>query len=415
MAYRAGMSKSDNNEKTKDKTYDVLIVGGGLSGLSLCCLLGKIDGLKVACIDQDTPKEALTKDERTTAISYGSSKILDRAGVWQDMVKEGCPIEDIEILDGQSSVLLQFLSAEVDGKPFGWIIPNKHIRQSLYDRIGTLKSIDLIAPAQVKDFEITSDVAALGLENGEKLTAKLIIGADGRKSAVRDFMDVDVRSWAYNQRAIVCFVTHEHPHNNVGVEHFYPDGPVAILPMNDLKQKGKAAKHQSSLVFTEHGRTRKSLMDLTDQEFAEKVQARFPERYGRIEIVDNKRLGYPLSLSHAASYIAPRMALVADAAHGIHPIAGQGLNLGFRDLNTLSHLIKQAHEKGTDIGDMALLQTYQTKRRPDNMAMVAVTDGLVRLFSNDLLPVRAFRRAGLKIVGRLPMAKKFLMRRAMGE
>ncbi len=404
-----------DNKRSQNNHYDVIIVGGGLSGLSLACMLGTIDGLSVACIDQDAPKDALKKDERTTAISYGSSKILSRARVWNDMVTEGCPIEDIEILDGESSVLLQFLSAEVEDKPFGWIIPNTHIRTCLYDKIKSLKSVELIAPARVKDFDVSDDKADVILESDQTLTAKLIIGADGRRSAVRDYMDVDVRSWNYNQRAVVCFVTHENPHNNVGVEHFWPDGPVAILPMNDLKQKGEGAKHQSSLVFTEHGRSKKSLMDLTDAEFTQRVQSRFPERYGKVEIVGNKRLAYPLSLTHAADYIAPRMALVADAAHGIHPIAGQGLNLGFRDLNTLTTLIERAHERGQDIGDQELLKAYQTKRRPDNMAMVAVTDGLVRLFSNNLPPVKAVRRAGLKIVGRLPFAKKFFMRRAMGE
>lgn len=381
--------------------YDVIIVGGGLAGLSLACLLGQTSGLKIACIDQGAPA-----DDRTTAISYGSSKILDRAGVWGDIVKEGCPINDIEILDGDSPLLLQFLSREVEGKAFGWIISNKHIRGCLTKHM----TAEHISPAKVQDFEVHENYASVKLEDGRALTAKLIIGADGRKSAVREFMDVDVRSWSYNQQAVVCFITHENPHQNKAIEHFWPDGPFAILPMSDRED----GAHCSSLVFTEHSKSA-SLMDLSDEEFAAEVQKLFPEFYGKTSVIDNKRMAYPLSLVHAADYIAPRMALVADAAHGIHPIAGQGLNLGFRDLGEISQLIHNAFEKGEDIGAKTLLETYQRRRRPDNMAMVAVTDGLVRLFSNDLKTVKFARRFGLRAVSRLSKAKKFFMQRAMGE
>ena len=393
------------------QTYDVIILGGGLAGLSLSCLLGEIDGLSVACIDRDEPEKLMAGDERTTAISYGSSKVLERAGVWENIVKKGCPIRDIEILDGDSPVLLQFLSSEVEEKSFGWIVSNSHIRKCLMENISSCANVDHIAPVKADDFKVSDDKASVILNDGRALSASLIVGADGRNSSVRTFMGVPVRSWSYNQRAVVCFVEHENPHNNKAVEHFWPKGPFAILPMNDLDD----GRHCSSLVFTEHGRDNESLMQLSDEAFKEQVALRFPESYGDIDILDNKRMAFPLSLVHAAEYIAPRMALVADAAHGIHPIAGQGLNLGFRDLDMLSMLIKDAHEKGQDIGAQNLLISYQRKRRPDNMAMVAVTDGLVRLFSNDLPPVRFLRRTGLKAVSRIGKAKKFFMRRAMGE
>lgn len=396
--------------KNKDR-YDVIILGGGLAGLSLSCLLGGIDGLRVACVDRDDPEALMSADERTTAISYGSSQILERADVWEDIVTQGCPIKDIQILDGDSPVLLRFLSEEVENKAFGWIVPNSHIRKCLMNRIKLCKTVDHIAPAKACDFNVDGDCASVILDDGRTLNASLIVGADGRQSSVREFMDVDVRSWNYNQRAIVCFIEHEKPHDNKAVEHFWPGGPFAILPMNDMSD----GRHRSSLVFTEHGRGRDKLMDLDDVAFKEEVAARFPESYGRIEIIDNKRMAFPLSLVHAADYIAPRMVLVADAAHGIHPIAGQGLNLGFRDLDTLSTLIERAHEARQDIGAEDLLISYQRKRRPDNMAMVAVTDGLVRLFSNDLPPVKLLRRAGLRAVSGIGAAKKFFMHRAMGE
>lgn len=396
----------------KDKTeFDVIIIGGGLAGLSLSCLLGNIKGLRVACVDMDSPEKQLAADERTTAISYGSSQILEKAGVWGNILPHGCPIEDIEIYDGDSPLLLQFLSHEVEGKSFGWIVSNREIRRVLMGRIVALKNVTHIAPSKAKTFDVGQDTVSVTLEDGRILKASLVVGADGRSSAVRDFMDVPVRSWSYDQKAVVCFVRHENPHNNKAVEHFWPEGPFAILPMTD----DEGENHRSSLVFTEHGKKKGSLMDLSETAFQEEVAARFPENYGKISIINNKRLAYPLSLVHAAHYIAPRMVLVADAAHGIHPIAGQGLNLGFRDLGELAALVGKAFEEGQDIGGQTLLETYQRRRRPDNMAMVAVTDGLVRLFSNDFLPVKTLRRAGLRAVSGVSVAKRFFMRRAMGE
>lgn len=396
---------------TSKTDYDVVIIGGGLSGLSLSCLLGKIEGLRVACLDRDAPQSQLAQDERTTAISYGSAQILKRAGVWDAIEAKGCPIEDIEILDGDSPLLLQFLSREVEDKPFGWIVANRDIRVALMTAMEQMKNVTHIAPQAAKAFAVEEACARITLADGREITAALVVGADGRQSSVRDFMDVPVRGRDYHQRAVVCFVLHENPHKNSAVEHFWPAGPFAILPMNTRED----GRHCSSLVFTEHGPKSKTLMKLSDEAFLEEVKKRFPARYGAIEILENKRLCYPLTLSHAAEYIAPRMVLVADAAHGIHPIAGQGLNLGFRDIGELAMLIRDAQEKGRDIASHALLATYQRRRRPDNMAMIAVTDALVRLFSNDIMPVRLLRRAGLRAVSRLAPVKRFFMVRAMGE
>ena len=396
--------------KTSD-TYDVIIAGGGVAGLTLACLLGRVKGLRVACVDRDSPQQQLAQDERTTAISYGSSRILEQAGVWADLQKQGCPIEDIEILDGASPVLLQFLSREVEGKAFGWILSNRDIRQALMAKMAALPGVTHIAPAKIKDFNVGEKAASVILEDGRTLSAALVVGADGRNSLVRDFMDVPVRRWSYRQQAVVCFVAHEHPHKNIAVEHFHAQGPFAILPMSDLAD----GRHCSSLVYTEHTGRAGSLMDLSAGEFKASVAQRFPQRYGAVEIVADKRMVYPLNFAHAAHYIAPRMALVADAAHAIHPVAGQGLNLGLRDLSVLADLVRAAKDQGQDVGGQALLEAYQRKRRPDNVAMAAFTDGIVRLFSTDFGPVRGLRTMGLKAVSRLPMAKRFFMRKAMGE
>ena len=393
--------------KNNTKHYEVMIIGGGLSGLTLACLLGQ-SKIKTICIDHADPK-IQNVDLRTTAISYGSSKILSRAGIWDTMLKSASPIKDIQILDGDSPLLLQFLSSEVKDRAFGWIVENADLRKALLAQVKSLKSVTHLAPAKISDFTASEDHASATLENGDTITASLIIGADGRGSSVRQWMDIPTRQWSYNQRAVICCVSHENPHNQIALEHFWPEGPFAVLPMRDSKEQ-----HRSSVVFTEHGPEKHSLMNFTDEEFETALNARFPDSYGKVTII-GKRAAYPLSLVHATRYIGPRMALVADAAHGIHPIAGQGLNLGFRDVDKMAQLLNDAHTKGEDLGSDALLNTYQSARRFDNMSMVAVTDGLVRLFSNNLPPVRFLRRTGLKLVSKLKPAKQFFMKQAMGD
>jgi 2-octaprenyl-6-methoxyphenol hydroxylase len=396
--------------QTKDLFYDAAIIGGGPSGLTLSCLLGQQD-LRVICLDQTAPDKSATtaSDLRTTAISYGSRKILEQAGIWE-LIKESCPIDEIRILDGRSPLLLNFASEEAGGKSFGWIVENTYLHHALMQRISALETAHYEAPVRATDFQVKDDHAACILEDGSEIKARLLIGADGRGSFMRGWMGVDTREWSYRQRAIVCTVVHEHPHHLAAVEHFWPSGPFAILPMSD-DQDGR---HRSSVVFTEHGPRSRSLMTLTDSTFEAALAERFPESYGDIKLI-SKRAAYPLGLIHATRYTAPRMALIADAAHGIHPIAGQGLNLGFRDVAALSELVGQAFEAGSDIGGEDILERYERMRRIDNMSMIAFTDGLNKLFGNNIPPVRFLRRAGLRAVAHFPPAKRFFMKRAMGD
>lgn len=406
------MSQRDNNKIQ----YDVVITGGGLAGMSLACVLGT-QGIRVACVDRAVPLSIADKEKgdlRTTAISYGSRQILDRAGVWQDLDAGACPIKDIHILDGDSPLLLNFLSDEVEGKAFGWIVENIDLRFALQARMAALESVTHIAPATVEGFKM-HDIHGDVITDQGVISGTLLVGADGRRSFMRGWMeahnDLQVRQWQYDQRAVICTVTHQNPHNNIAVEHFFPQGPFAVLPMADDPQTGA---YRSSVVFTEHGPECKSLMRHSDQDFEILLSSKFPEFYREVSVI-TPRAAYPLGLVHAAEYIAPRMVLVADAAHGIHPIAGQGLNLGFRDIAELGRLLSGAHEDGGDLGDSDLLGVYQRRRRPDNMAMVAVTDGLNRLFSNNKKSVRTLRRFGLKAVAKIPLAKQFFMRQAMGD
>ena len=389
------------------KNYDVAIVGGGLAGMTLACLLGQ-GGVKTVCIDQ-SPANA-RDDLRTTAVSFGSREILIDAGIWSALEHKSCAIDDIRILDGDSPLLLNFLKSEVEEKSFGWIVLNSDLRSAMLECMKTLPCIDHVAPAKVRDFSVTAEYASVILEDGRTLDAKLVVGADGRNSFTREWMGVHVRQWSYRQRAIICTVAHENPHGNVAVEHFWPGGPFAVLPMTD----GADGAHRSAIVFTEHGPESRSFMRLDDAAFTAELQQRFPAEYGAVRLL-GPRTAYPLGLAHAAEYIRPRMALVADAAHGIHPIAGQGLNLGFRDVKELAALVVAAQKTGEDPGSAQILEVYQRRRRPDNMAMAAVTDGLNRLFSNNIIPVRLLRRAGLRAVSRLRPARRFFMRQAMGD
>lgn len=395
---------------TKKNRYDVVVVGGGLAGLTTTALLAS-SGVKVVCIDREAPPVTLTEnfDGRTTAISWGSRKVLEAAGIWDMIAPAACPIQTIHILDGDSPLLLEFDSEEVGGRTFGWIAENLAIRQALYKRVSALKAAHHLAPAAVSDFNVYDDHVCVHLADGTTVEGALVIGADGRQSFTREWMGIGARSWSYHQRALVCNVEHEFPHNNVAVEHFHPTGPFATLPMFD----SPAGAHRSSVVWTEHCALKDSALHWDQQSFDAGLTARFPNSYGRVRQI-GKRYSYPLSLIHAHEYIAPRMALVADAAHGIHPIAGQGLNLGFRDIAELGSLIVECVREGSDPGRDDLLQTYQQKRRLDNIGMAGATDGLTRLFSNDLMPVRAARRLGLRAVARLPIAKKFFMNQAMG-
>lgn len=392
--------------KREKNHFDVIVVGGGLAGLSLTALLAG-RGVRTLCLDAETVEKQLSTafDGRTTAVSWGSSQILGAAGVWDSMRPEGCAIDTIHILDGDSPVLLTFDKEEAGGESFGWIFENRSMRKKLLENVLSLKDATHIAPARAADFSCDEKGAAVHLSDGRAFTARLIVGADGRQSFAREKMGIGARSWSYNQRALTFIAAHEHPHDHIAVEHFRSSGPFAILPMADAED----GAHRSSVVWTEHGPGKKSAIHFDEDTFNTALQTRFPERYGRVRLA-GQRFSYPLGLIHAHDYIAPRMALVADAAHGIHPIAGQGLNLGFRDIAALAALVMDA----SDPGAPELLEAYQRARRIDNMAMAGTTDFLTRLFSNDIAPVSAARKLGLRAVARIPAAKRFFMKQAMG-
>lgn len=389
---------------------DVVIVGGGHAGCTMAALLAS-HNVSVICIDQDDPAATLSQafDGRTTAISFGSQRVIAAAGAWEQLEYDACPIRDIKIMESGSPVLLEFLVNEIGSPALGWILENRKIRQSLYQQLRSLPLAQHIAPAKVIGFTQERARTAVNLSDGRSVFGKIIIGADGRNSFTREWMGICTRGWKYNQRALVCVVTHEKPHKNTAIEDFRSEGPFAILPMMD-DEKGL---HRSSIVWTEHSHDKDSALYWNEASFNAALNERFPDFYGVVEL-SGKRFSYPLGLTHAQQYTAPRMALVADAAHAIHPIAGQGLNMGFRDIAALSELIIEAVSNGKDPGSPDLLQAYENSRRMDNMAMAGATDSLNRLFSNDIDPVRAIRKLGLRAVQKIPQARRFFMKQAMG-
>ncbi len=398
---------------------EVVIVGGGMVGMTLAAALGGA-GIPVALVDAQAAA-ALTDaeyDGRSSAIAYGSQQALAGIGVWPAMRAEAQPILDIRVSDGDAGGGVSRLFLHYDHRdlhraagpaaPLGYIVENRAIRRALLARLAELPAVTHFAPAAVGDVRRGPAGATVVLRDGRRLNGRLVVAADGARSAVRAGAGIAVAGWTYPQTGIVCTVGHEKPHRGVAHEHFLPAGPFAMLPMTP-----DGRQNRSSIVWTERNDLVPSMLALSADEFAAEIERRFGDALGRLAVIGG-RFAYPLRLLHAARYVDTRLALIGDAAHVIHPIAGQGLNLGLRDVAALAEALVDARRLGLDIGAAGALDRYQRWRRFDTLLLMAVTDGLNRLFSNDLAPLRLARDLGLAAVHRLPPVKRLLMRQAMG-
>jgi 2-octaprenyl-6-methoxyphenol hydroxylase len=396
----------------QDKTdipTDILVVGSGMAGLAFAALAAQ-QGFAITVIDRVHPETLATEghDARTVALSAGSRAILAPLNIWDKIVPFSAAITEIDVQEKHDPFLLNFQAGETNSDAFGWIFPNTVVRQVLYETAVGL-GVKFIAPAVLKDIQNGEKNITAILQSGEKITAKLIIGADGRFSRVRDLIGVAGVTLDYHQTALVGLIEHEFPHNGLAVERFYPNGPFAILPFTDADKK-----HRSAIVWTkDHSKKQKQILPATEQ-ITEQLTPLFDERYGKISAI-GKWAQYPLSLFHAKQFIAPRVALISDAAHAIHPIAGQGLNLGMRDVDVLIDELLRAKLEGEDIGGKYVLDSYQSRRRFDVFAMVAATDLLNRLFGNKLRSIGWLRSAGLGLVDKINPLKKFFANTAMGK
>jgi 2-octaprenyl-6-methoxyphenol hydroxylase len=389
---------------------DLIVVGGGMVGLTLACAAGRA-GLETIVIDALAPERVVapTFDGRVSALAATSCRLMEAIGVWASLAPQTQPILDIVVSDGRvsrgaSPFFLHYDHRELGDGPLGHLVENRFIRRALLDGVAACPAIRHRAPARVVGVERDPDGVTARLEDGTALRAPLCVAADGPDSPVRRSAGIRVTGWSYPQTGIVTTVAHEYPHHGVAQEHFLPSGPFAVLPMPG---------ERASLVWTERTDLARAILALDDAAFGQEVRRRFGDYLGRAEPV-GPRWSYPLRLQHARSYIAPRLALVGDAAHVIHPIAGQGLNLGLRDVAALAEVLVDAARLGLDIGAETVLARYQRWRRFDNVLLAGVTDVLNRLFSNDIAPLRLARDLGLGIIGRVGPARRFLMRHAEG-
>ncbi len=387
---------------------DMLVVGGGYVGLSAAVAVKQsAPHLEVEVIEA-APEHVWERDERASAIIAAASRMLDVLGVWDDILPEAQPINRMVVTDSRTSdpvrpVFLTFDGEVEEGQPFAHMVPNVAMVRALRvacDRLG----IPIRHGLSATGFQTRSTRTDVTLSDGSMIDTRLLVACDGVRSRLRDMAGIKTVSWNYGQSGIVTTVEHERPHEGVAEEHFLPSGPFAILPLTG---------NRSSLVWTERRAEAEQLVASDDLVFEEELQRRFGHKLGQITVAGSRK-AFPLGLTLARAFVAPRFVLAGDAAHGIHPISGQGLNLGFKDVAALAETVVEADRLGLDIGALDVLERYQSWRRFDTFRMGVTTDVLNRLFSNDITPVRIARDIGLGIVERLPRLKSYFIGEASG-
>jgi 2-octaprenyl-6-methoxyphenol hydroxylase len=392
--------------------FDVVISGASFAGLALGCGLAQAlgDDFTIALIDRGAgPNAARDPDCRASALSAASKRMLEVLGAWPLIAPEAQPVTRIEITDtsleaGVRPVLLTYDNVVEEGDPATYIVPNSVLYQALATAVRRAPSIKWIASAEAWDFVSGDTEARVRLKGATELSASLLVAAEGRRSRLREAAGIKVIGWSYPQIGIVTTVRHELPHGGCAVQHFLPSGPFAILPL-----KGNRA----CITWTEDAAEARRILALDDQAFLAEIEKRFGGRLGTIAL-DGPRQSWPLEMHLARRYVGPRFALIGDAAHGVHPLAGQGLNLAFRDVAALAEVISEAVRLGLDPGDAQALQRYERWRRFDSVVSAATFDGLNRLFASDLTLLRSAREFGLGLVDRVPALKRFFVGEAAG-
>lgn len=402
---------------TSPSDPEVIIVGAGMAGATLALALTDA-GLPCVMIDPQTfaVQTEPRFDGRATAIAFAAFRQWRALGVSDALEPLAERINQILVTDGEApgaamgsvgTSFLRFDAEEIadrcDGEPLGYMLENRHIRAGLAQAV-VRRNIDVLSPAEVSGLEVTAPSAIVSLTDGRQLQAPLVIGADGRRSTLRRLANLGEIGWTYNQVGIVATVSLERPHLGIAHEHFLPAGPFAVLPLTGQR---------ASLVWTEAVETGAALMAASPEAFQAHLQRRFGDYAGRVQL-DGPRFSYPLALSLAEKTVSPRVALLGDAAHSIHPIAGQGLNMGLKDAAALAEVLVEARRLGEDIGSAAVLERYARWRQFDNVMLALATDGFNRLFSNAHPLLRRVRGAGLALVNRVAPARSFFMREAGG-
>ncbi len=390
--------------------YDIAIVGGGLNGPALALALADA-GLQVAVIDA-LPVAARMGDAfdgRGYALALSSQRLLAGIGIWDAVAKHAQPILDVCVTDGRagegpSPFILEFDHAEIDEGPMGYMLEDRFLRRAFLLALKAHPGITEISGETVIAQEITPSGAMLTLGSGAKIAARVIVGCDGRSSGTAARAGIKRTGWGYGQTALVCAIAHDLPHNGCAHQFFMPSGPLAILPLPGNK---------SSIVWTEGESVAAKINALTDEDYLAVLRPRFGDFLGELSLA-GARFSYPLNLTIANRFVSPRLALVGDAAHGMHPIAGQGLNAGLRDVGALAEVLILAHRRGEEIGQIDVLERYQQWRRFDTATLALATDSFNRLFSNDNALLRFGRDLGMGVLNALPNVRRRAIREAAG-
>jgi 2-octaprenyl-6-methoxyphenol hydroxylase len=397
---------------TEPFRFDVVISGASFAGLALARALSQALGpdFRIALIDKSAPgASAAQPDSRASALSAASRHLLEVLGVWPDVASEAQSVLRIEITDssleaGVRPVLLTYDNLTEDREPASYIVPNAKLHTALLAAVRQTQSVTMLAPAAAHTFVSEDAGTTVELEDGSGVTGALLVAAEGRQSRLREAAGIKVVGWDYPQIGIVTTVRHDRPHGACAVQHFLPAGPFAILPL-----KGNRA----CITWTEQADEAKRILALDDAGFLGEVQKRFGGKLGGVAL-DGPRQAWPLKMHLARRYVGPRFALIGDAAHGVHPLAGQGLNLAFRDVAALTEVVADAVRLGFDAGDAEALGRYERWRRFDSATSAAAFDGINRLFASDRTLLRSGRELGLGIVDRVPMLKRFFVGEAAG-
>lgn len=396
---------------------DVLIAGAGLAGASLALALSR-EGFDVTLVDPQPFEAQLapTFDGRSTAIAFSTYRMLHTLGLGEDLAPHVCRMDRILVTDGRrpgaaarapSAAFLRFDADEIGeatgGEPLGYMVENRRLRVALARALDAT-DVTVRAPVGVTAVETGIGRSIVTLGDGSQVRAALVVGAEGRRSVVRDAAGIGVIRQPYGQSGVVATVRMADPHGNVAHEYFLPGGPFAILPLTDQR---------ASLVWTEPTRAAEALRSASDMAFLAHLTRRFGDFLGEVR-PEGPRFVYPLELGLATAMVAPRIALIGDAAHGVHPVAGQGLNMGLKDVAALAEVLTEARTLGEDIGAEPVLDRYAQWRRFDTVALTLAFDAFVRLFSNDIAPVRAVRDLGMAAVNRIAPLRRAFMREAGG-
>ncbi len=387
--------------------YDIIIVGAGMVGASFACALAD-STLKIAIIDayqSDFNWQEGSHDIRVSALTHASQHIFEDLGVWSSMQTDGiAAYHKMHVWDATGQGQIHFDSVDVGQANLGHIVENRVIQKALQTKLSDFDNIDRLIPVQLQSLQVNDEGVEVMTQEGQVLSAKLIIGADGAHSWVRKQADIALHTWAYHQVAVVCTVKTSESHQDTCWQQFMPEGPLAFLPLFD---------GQSSIVWSTTEEKSQALLNMDKLAFNQELQMIFGSTLGRIEL-SSERAAFPLRLRHAKHYVQDHLALIGDAAHTVHPLAGQGVNLGLLDAVVLAEEILKAHNKHRAIGSLSTLRPYERRRKGDNMAMLAAMDGFKHLFSNNIAPLKLLRNLALNSVDQIKPLKNMMIKRAMG-